>query len=494
MGIFSKFFGFKPDTAKPDGASSSVPASVRDDVPADDPGRIKVFDESGREFFIGKNQWLDNVLLANLDRHRDQPDELHCLLVKALNDGFSAELIPYAEHLYNTDPLVARGTTLLGLVYLASDRAVDAQLLLEEYLEEEGDDAAVSTALAKVRCHLSDRERAEEDPFCDLEFVSETGDEFSSLPELQPEPDEEPAPLGAAADPVGAAGLTTLTIEGPLWMRQRSPFAKLLAPKSSTAPRFMVLGSTVLGAEAVETGRATRLSRALPLLLAEVIHLASDAVGVALIPWAQGEGFAVFDTPCSDDVLCKMAGSEGDAPDYLLGVTIDQASPRGTLTIRLVRTVDGMRLAEKTVAVDERGGDWIYQVCTELTKLLAAKAGVRMTSAPSWYHLPIEAHVADYLMRLEQQLSLSCLNLDFLEGAALRGERDILDGVFRLCMDQPRNATVRMLCAQTLRLMNKVRPELLPAYRDRAGRLQRDYPVAREITALVDGALYEVFG
>lgn len=500
MGIFSKFFRQKPDPVTPQEPSPLSQAAVRDEAPepVDAARTIKVFDETGRELFISRSQWLENVLLADLERHRDQPDELHGLLVKALDDGFSAEIIPYAEHLYHTDLLPSRGAELLAQVYLANDRPEDAQLLLEEYLDEEGEDSDVLTMLAKVQLQLGYREAAEASLAAALELEPDLDEARCLLQELQCEAEEEsadPASLPPADQEACEGGLTTLTIEGPLWTRQRSPFARLISPKVSSAPRFMVIGSTVIGDPAAQDGPADHLSRALPLLLAEVIHLASDAVGVALIPWRQGEGFARFGTPCSDDVLCRMAGSEGEAPDFVMGVTLDCRSPEGNLEVRLVRAADGGRLGEKSIPFNDSGsGDWIYELCTELTKLLSAKAGVRMASAPSWYYLPVEAYVADYLVRLEQQLRLSCLNLDFLEGAVLRGERAILDGAFRLCTDQPRNATVRMLYAQTLRLMRKARPEFLALYRDSANRLQRDYPVSREISVLVDGVLHEVFG
>ncbi|GFO66703.1 hypothetical protein GMLC_02820 [Geomonas limicola] len=494
MGIFSKFFGQKPDPVKPQEPSPLTQSAARKEAPApaDEARTIKVFDETGRELFISRNQWLDNVLLTDLERHRDQSDELHGLLVKALDDGFGAEIVPYAEHLFHTDLLPSRGTLLLAQVYLANDRPEDAQLLLEEYLDEEGEDSDILTMLAKVQLQLDNREAAEASLVAALEVEPDLDDARCLLQELQREHEEET--VDPASFPATETGLTTLTIEGPLWMRQRSPFARLLGLKSTGAPRFMVIGSTVVGDQAAQEGPADHLSRAVPLLLAEVIHIASDAVGVALIPWRQREGFARFGTPCSDEVLCRMAGSEGDVPDFVIGVTIDRSSPEGKLEVSLIRAADAERLAEKAIPCNDGSGEWIYELCTEMSKLLSAKVGVRMASAPSWYYLPVEAYVADYLVRLEQQLRLSCLNLDFLEGAVLRGEREILDGVFRLCLDQPRNPTVRMLYAQTLRLMRKARPEFLAPYRERADRLQRDYPVAREISVLVDGALHNVFG
>ena len=74
------------------------------------------------------------------------------------------------------------------------------------------------------------------------------------------------------------------------------------------------------------------------------------------------------------------------------------------------------------------------------------------------------------------------------------GEREILDGILYLCVHQPTNATVRLVLAETLRQMQKVRPEILSEYQDKIRLLQRDHPPAAEVAKLIDKTLAEVLG
>ncbi|HJV36487.1 hypothetical protein [Geomonas sp.] len=630
-------------SASASASASSAPVSASSAAAGDGVSEgvdsIKVFDEYGREGLVTRQQWLDDVLLGKLESHSDDPDALYDVLAGALKDGFSSELIPYAEQLSAIDPLPWRGATLLARIYLEKKRLDDAEQVLEEYIEQHGEEGRVLTQLARVYSLRGEEERAGEilwhalelDPNQDdgliwfaainrerggaaaeLEAFREVAELPGSwrarlwlarhalgnndLPEAKARYREaleeagEPTPsdllvqmsgdLGNAGhleelvhlaesyyDPaahgieagnnflkanielgrLSAAGslleelyaagrpdwkttlafwetelakveakaetarrevkreeaepaITALSIEGPIWMRHGAPFSALLRPKGASAPRFTVFGSTVVGNGDGEgslqlSDAAGRLSRSLPLLLAEVIQIASEAVGVAVIPWAQGEGFALFFRPFEDAALCLMSGSGEDAPDYVIGVTVEVGSPRWQLLTRLIRREDGERLAEIKVELDgENPGAAVYQVCADLSRLMAAHAGVSMAAAPSWYQLPVGNFVADYLVRLEQLLTVSCQTLNFLEGGGLHGEREILEGVLRLCVDQPKNSVVRMLYTQTLRVMNRVRPELVGPYREKTARLWRDYPMNNELEPLVFDALEEVFG
>ncbi|HJV64925.1 MAG TPA: tetratricopeptide repeat protein [Geomonas sp.] len=648
MGLFRKLFGKKetpppPSSADSSAAASAPPAassSVAPSAPAaekgrasEDPNLIKVLDEFGRELLISRQQWLDNVLLGNLEKHREDPDALYGLLAGALKDGFAAEVLPYAEHLSRIDPVAWRGPSILASVYLQSQRLDEAEQVLEEYLDLHGEEGAILTNLAKVYSQRGEEARAEEllwralelDPNQDNALLwlasihCERGGEvaqwelFREVAELPGswrahlwlarqalqdndlagaqaeyrtalENGGDPVPpdllmqlsgdlgnaghleeivrlAGAYYDPVihgieaannflkanlelgrlketrrllqrlyaldrpdwnntlafweselakaevaskpdrqpEEPAITVLSIEGPIWMRHGSPCSALVPAKGVAAPRFMIFGSTVIGEKTEQAGRQLsdppgRLSRSLPLLMAEAIQIASEAVGVALIPWVQGEGFALFSRPYEDDALCMISGSGDDAPDYLIGVTLDTGSSGWQVLTRLIRRVDGERLAETSIALDpENPGPAIYKMCAGLSRLLTAHTGVSMTSAPSWYQLPAGNYVADYLLRLEQQLTVSCQTLDYLEGGDLYGEREILDGVLRLCADQPENPTVWMLYAQTLRLMKKVRPELVEPHREKIARLWREHPVNREVEPFLVKALEEVF-
>lgn len=106
MSFFKKLFGKgkpapvqAPSTPKPPAPASAPPSD-----PSKDPNMIRVFDGYGRELFITKQAWRDGVLLENLKKAWDKPDELYNMIVSALNDGFRSDVVDAARHLYKIDP------------------------------------------------------------------------------------------------------------------------------------------------------------------------------------------------------------------------------------------------------------------------------------------------------------------------------------------------------------------------------------------------------
>ncbi len=622
MSFLRKILGKKDRDAEP-GADAREPARVESGGDAD---MIKVFDAYGREMLISKQQWRDNVLLGNLEEKRDDPDQLYAMLVGALQDGFAADVVPYAEHLYRTDPSPSRGATILGIVYMETHRLDDAERILEGYLSKHGDDGVVLTNLAKVYSGQGDEARAESTLWHGLEvdpnqenglawYVAihrERGGEAQALDAYRRVAElpgswrarlwlarqalegrnlataesfykealaraGTPAPsdllmqmsgdlgnngyleelvqwVGPHFDPSihglrvgnnlikadfdlgrldgarqlvqqlyaqkrhdwqetlrfwdaelgkaevarragtsqGQLSVALLSVEGPLWTRDGSPFAALLPPKSDEARSIGILGSTVLLANppgeptAQVSDDPGRTSRAVPLLLAERIHLQTDAIGVAFIAWVQNGGFAVSGRPYEDGDLCNLAAKSDKPLDFLLGVTVDATQPRWSLQLRLIRVADGARIAEEQVETDSRyPGPAGERLARTLERWLVQHAGVRSLRPPEWYQVPPGPDSSDYLLRLEQQLAVTSIHLDDLEGGGLSGEHEILDGILHLCVRRPANALVRMVLAQTLRQMQKVRPAILSEYQEKVDLLQRDHPLAGDVGKVI---------
>lgn len=635
MGFFNKLFGKKSPVVPttPTSTPSPTPLPLPPTDPANDPNMIKVFDEYGREIFITREQWRENVLIGNLENKRNNPDELYSMLIGALEDDFAADVVSYAEHLQRIDHIPARGTTILGIVYMQSGRLDDAQRVLEEYITRYGEDGVILTNLAKVFSHRGEDARAESILWHALELDPNQDNGLAWYASIQHERKGEAAALDAyrrvaalpvswrarlwlardalekrdlasaevmyqevlalAEQPVPAdllmqmsgdlgnngylaeiiqlttpyfdpayhgleAGnnlikanlelgqlkeareivqqlydqkrpdwketlhywdtelaqadtaqraktapkepsISLLSIEGPIWMRDGSPFAALLPDKGSSAPRIAVMGSTALQTHAPETPELQladtpgRLSRSVPLLVAELIHLATDGVGHALIPWAEGMGFAFFGRAYDDTTLCQITRMGEEKPDYIIGVTLDATLPVWKLDFRLLRQQDGCLLAETSVEANvENLGAMFGHIYKELIKLLTLHAGVKVSPPPGWYRLPAGNYGADYLLRIEQLLTVVCSNVYNLDRGGLHGEREMLDGLLQLSVNLPKNPTVRMVFAQMMRQMGKRRPEIVLEYKDKTAHLQRDYPI-KEIEPLLDKAFYEAF-
>ncbi len=119
------------------------------DLSVGDP--IKAFDHFGREIFVPRQEWIESVILPNLKRVWNQPDGLAGFLINAFSDGIFREVEVAANHLHLTDPTPSRGTTLLGVIYLETDRPADAEHLFAAHIQTHGEDGLILTNLAKAQ-------------------------------------------------------------------------------------------------------------------------------------------------------------------------------------------------------------------------------------------------------------------------------------------------------------------------------------------------------
>ena len=279
--------------------------------------------------------------------------------------------------------------------------------------------------------------------------------------------------------PDGAPQVKLMAIEGPVWTRDGSPFIAVLPPKPADAHRVVFFGSTALMPDQPDrlvvqlSDGPGRMSRALPLLLAEQLHLGSASHATALIPIVQGRGFALFGAPYEDKDLCEMA--KMSRPHEVVSLLVDAREEPWTLSFRRLRAADAALLDSGAVRADARD-PW-----PGVRELLAR---VQQVAPPEWYGVPD----SDYLLRLEQ--SLAVMTEHFVRGFAVNGEHEMLDGALQLCLRAPRNELVRMLFAQTLREMKKIRPEMVAEYRERIERLQREHPAGGELVERVLAGLF----
>jgi len=156
-----KLFGKKEPAATQSTASSSAPVSSPNADPRAAPRLIRVFDEFGRELFITKEQWRTSVLPGTLKSNWNSPDQLYGIIVGALKDGFFADIVDAAEHLYRIDPVPARGACMYGIALMKNNRLDEAESVLLSHVQKHGEEGYVLTNLAKVCSARNDSQKAE---------------------------------------------------------------------------------------------------------------------------------------------------------------------------------------------------------------------------------------------------------------------------------------------------------------------------------------------
>ncbi len=595
MGIFQNLFGKKKVEKQPV-------------MSAKNPDLIELYDEFGRAFYVPRSIWKEKVLGDNLEKAKNNPDELYDMLLTALQDGFAGEVVPYAKQLHEIDPFPDRGTTMLGIVYMKVGRLDDAERVFKDYISRHGEDGVILTNLAKVYSERGKESLAEATLWHALELdpnqdnglmwyaaiyyerggdaaqeecyrkiaklpgswrallwqaqsfllkrdyaaakklyleairragqpipsdllmqmsgdlgqngyldeiihlvaphynskvhglqvgnnlikayldLGQSGQAHSILEELytynRPDWratldywDSELAKAHVsekAGDPVFAPkSMEILTIEGPLWGRDNSPFAEFLPEKTGKAKRVAIIGSTALipeppaNPEFQLSDAPGRLSRSVPLILSEQIHLTTEASGTALIAFAGEQAFALFGTSFKDNDIAQLMERLEVIPDVAIGVTVDTRNLKWEITLRLIKVADSTCLGTSRVKVNpDNPGPAVWDLLENTRRLLEEKAGIQRITPPSWYKLPVGKLASEYLLRLEQQLAVIGQ-----KGQGLSGEHEILDGILQLYLSQSNNETIKMILVQTFRQMKKIRPKIISEYQRKLERL-----------------------
>ena len=298
--------------------------------------------------------------------------------------------------------------------------------------------------------------------------------------------------------PVGdKVEMAMYVIEGPVWAHPQSPVARLFPPPPKDAPLVVFIGSTAETPNAPATpqvqlaDQAGRLSRILPLYLAERAQMQCGARVRGLFPWmdnALGGSFIVTTTPVPDDAALQRARSGANA-DFVVVTHVDAKSDVLTGIMRVLRASDGKCVFEHRVnATHDRPDVIAAALSIEVQKALRQYAGLGEYTAPG-YLPPAPPHLVSYLLRLEQLLALRCAR----SPEALHGVREILDGNLHLALDFPQSVAIRALLADVVARMRNIRPDVIAQYSEALRMLQDENPLpepAQSILAgMIDGAI-----
>jgi len=149
MGLLKRLFGKKD---APEIKEQKTSEEMRED-----PGLIQVYDEYGREMFIDKTTWRNDVLPGNLKNAWDNQDELYNVIVSALNDEFYKDILTASEHLYKIDSNTERGTCIYAIALMKNGKLQKAKKILLSTIKEHGESGVLFTNLAKVYAEKGDQ-------------------------------------------------------------------------------------------------------------------------------------------------------------------------------------------------------------------------------------------------------------------------------------------------------------------------------------------------
>ena len=296
--------------------------------------------------------------------------------------------------------------------------------------------------------------------------------------------------------------LTMLVGDGAIWLPEDSPAAELFPAHTGEPPRIAFLGSTAEtaapGDKPVHQMSDTpgRLSRALPIFLAEQVRFHGRSRVRTLMPWVLGEApaFVLGRVPWKTDEAAHYARI-GDTPaDFVVVTHLVAATEPSRIELRLIRTIDAKELGTLEAALSlAQPESALRRIADSLVEILSREAGLERVAPPELYRVPVGASFPYYLLRLEQLLAVRCSTIDGVPPSFLSGEREILAGNLQLCLAEPDNIVPRLVLAQTLKRLAKIRPQVVAEFRERVQLLQKEKPLPEPTHGVLQRLLAEIY-
>jgi tetratricopeptide (TPR) repeat protein len=282
--------------------------------------------------------------------------------------------------------------------------------------------------------------------------------------------------------------LTVSPLDFPLWARPREGFDQLLPAKATEALRVGIVAPSVKFGGALQPGEdaGTRanlggfVSRGLALYLAEQLHLATTARGVALFLRREGDrGFTLSETPYDPALVCDMAGKGSSACQLVLSGHFDVAGGIWSGVFTLSELPSGKTLQRIEMAFQAtKPFVPFHNLAQALCQLVAKLAGARLQAMPAWAALTEEAPFGPQLYARAQVLQALNLARDPQKSFTSITGRLIVEHLLQHALQRPADPVARMLLLTALSVHRDAGSSLYLEYGERLGRLLQEHPLA----------------
>lgn len=292
--------------------------------------------------------------------------------------------------------------------------------------------------------------------------------------------------------------ISVLVLEGPIWAREGTPFSEILPAKNEGAVKVAFLCGSVELAPEKKTDKVTsqptdaegRFTRALPLYLAEQMHLQTNARALVLTPWVKHGGFVVSGKPWDLAQPCWAV----NGAQYLVSLHLNASREPWTAQFTLTRLSDNISLASWEEMVNPQDSAMaIQRILTVTIKHLHAQVGTEVQPTSEWLFPPSNKWLPTYLVGLEQALAVSCTKLVPDDKPFLSAERSIIENHLNLSVEEPNNLCCRFLLLSTLEKEASRKPGIAGEFKERIERLQREKPLAEPAESLANAAIGRIF-
>jgi tetratricopeptide (TPR) repeat protein len=291
-----------------------------------------------------------------------------------------------------------------------------------------------------------------------------------------------------------ALEIVMVPYDRPVWMYGLRDPSWLFAAKDPAAKKVVFLTLSVktngeTGAQAQRENAVGRLSRGLPMYLAESVHAWSDHQSVAMIPVVRGGGPALFGAADNDEQTVRSFESAGD---FIVLGTVAEHEGRWHVVCRVwsVQAANWIAREALSASPSELG----REVLSLEQRILAALGSVRPTPVDAFYERPPEALVDPYLTGLGQSLILSLTANRLIAKETLWSERNLIEWWLRVALGWPASHAPRIAYLAGIANAGEYGSPLLEEFVARTRELMKDSEKTGSPVARLTPVMWKAFG
>ena len=294
--------------------------------------------------------------------------------------------------------------------------------------------------------------------------------------------------------------MTSLTLSWPVWSHKLEAHERLLPVKSEgcLSVAFMPCSSTP--AEKADTMLRQKtdmmgtLGRAIPLFVAEQVHMLTTSKGIALIPVIADEGsFVVSGSPWPDETVVSLAESAHCA--YVVNSHLDSSAAVWTLRMNLLAVPSGeVRETFSSQFNPMALKNEVLLLADSVCETIARKYGAKRCGSPIRYRIPREENVPFYLDSLARTLALSVATADDAYVGVLYGEHAIFDSLLGLSLRDTESDVAQLVFIGALAKNRAYGSKIFLEYEIKARKLVREHSLDGVAGVVINDTITALYG
>lgn len=292
--------------------------------------------------------------------------------------------------------------------------------------------------------------------------------------------------------------ITTIALNHPIWQYGLCDATWLFSKKADSAPAvgFFALSQVTDASGRAESQREDelgRLTRAIPLYLAEAAHYWSDYAAYSYFQVVEGGGPVVSAAETDGNALFDIvpAGMKYFITGQI-GCTGEGAGARWRISLTLWDCgTRAKQASESGVATQSELGALLLK----LERRVLARLGLkREWPLDSFYKRPTTEVMPVYLTELGQAFTLTLLANELMPKSAIWGERAMLDWPLTMALHWPSVDVPKIMYISGLGKALDYKSDVLPEYKERSLQFLREADQANSAAAGLAPLVWKAFG